>query len=143
MDLLIYSIIYFVFFIPLILMMHVPVYKNHKKITGGMINYDSFMRKFVYKIYLSKEQTITSLKTRNAADELTCSFDFDKNIIEFAEYGNKHKYFFQILEYNHYSILRLEQVALISGGNQIVYKLNPFIVRKLSAEIIPFSRYGF
>ena len=121
----------------------IPLYKRHDKVTGGIINYDSTMRKFVYKVHGSIEDMINLLQTKNVVDELSCSFDLHRSVIKFAEYGASSEYYFQVQECNGFSILRLEQVSLIGMQSHIPFKLNPFIVGKLQAEIIPYSQYGF
>lgn len=125
----------------------VPIYKKHNKATGGIINHDSIMRKYVYKVALSKDDIIRLLETSNDGYDLFCVFDFDKSIIKFSEYGMgaicNRKYYFTIQEFDGFSILRLEQVELFGAQSYIPYKLNPFMVSKLNAEIIPFSQYGF
>lgn len=143
MEFLPFTIFFFVILVPLVLGIIIPIYKSHNKVTAGIINYDSTMRKFVYKVNLSRENIIKLLKIKNAVDSLSCTFDFDKSVIKFSEYGSNIKYYFQVQECNDFSILRLEQVALISTQSHIPYKLNPFIVSKLQAEIIPYSQYGF
>ena len=144
MELLLFVIFFFLILIPLVSGIIVPIYKNHSKATGDIINYDSIMRKFVYKVNLSYQQIVDLLNTKNIADELSCTFDFDKAIIRFSEYGSHRDYYFHVQECSGFSILKLEQVGLISmSSSHIPYKLNPFIVSKLQAEIVPFSRYGF
>lgn len=138
-----FAIFFFVILIPLVLGIIIPIYKNHRNVTGGIINYDSSMRKFVYKINLSYQQAVDLLNTKNDVDELSCTFDFDKATIRFSEYGSQRDYYFQIQECDSFSILRLEQVELIGMQSHIPYKLNPFLVSKLQAEIVPFSLYGF
>lgn len=138
-----FAIFFCLILIPLVLGIVIPIYKNHKKATNGIINYDDTMRKFVYKVPFSGEEIINLLKTRNVNDELSYIFDFDKSIIEFSEYDAARKYYFYIQDCNGFSILRLEQVELIGMQSYIPYKLNAFMVKKLQAEIIPFSLYGF
>ena len=101
------------------------------------------MRKYVYKIYMSRDQIINNLKNTTDIDELSCDFDFERSTIKFSEYGSQKEYYFQIQECDGFSILRLEQVALLGMRSDIPYKLNPFLVSKLQAEIIPFSLYAF
>lgn len=146
MDFLFFALFFFLILIPLVLGIVIPVYsvyKNHSRTTGGIINYDSTMKKFVYKSNLSNQQIVNLLNTKNEVDELSCTFDFEKSIIRFSEYGSFRDYYFQVKECNGFSILRLEQVALIGMQSHVPYKLNPFMVNKLQAEIIPFSQYGF
>ena len=143
MELLFFAIFFFVILIPLVLGYVIPIYKEHSKVTGDVINYDSAMRKFVYKINLSSQEIIDLLNAKNDIDELSCSFDFEKAIIRFSEYSSHRDYYFQIQECSGFSILKLEQVELIGMSSHVPYKLNPFIVSKLQAEIVPFSQYGF
>ena len=143
MEFWVFAIFFFVILVPLILVIIIPIHKSHNKVTDGIINYDSTMRKFVYKVNLSSEDIINLLKTKNDVDELSCSFDFNRSVINFSEYGSNREYYFQVQECNGFSILRLEQVALIGMQSHVPYKLNPFIVSKLQAEIIPYSQYGF
>ncbi len=142
MELLFWIFFFFVMFF-LILGIIVPIYKNHRKVTCAIINHDSTMSKFVYKIYLSKKEIINLLKTKNPVDELSCTFDFEKSVIRLSEYGSHRDYYFEIDEFSDFSILRLEQVSLFCMQSFVPYKLNPFIVNKLQAEIVSFSQYGF
>lgn len=143
MDFLFFILFFLVFLIPLVLAINIPIYKNHKKATGGIINYDATMKKFVYKVNLSNRQIINTLSIKNEFDELFCTFDFEKSVIRFSEYGSHRDYYFQVIEYNDFSVLRLEQVALFGMQSSVPLKLNSFMVNKLQAEIIPFSQYGF
>ncbi len=143
MELLVFAIFFFVILIPLVFGIIIPIYKKHSSVTGGIINYDSGMRKFVYKVNLSYQQVVDLLNTKNDVDELSCAFDFEKSVIRFSGYGSHRDYYFQVQECSDFSILRLEQVALIGMQSHVPYKLNPFIVGKLQAEIVPFSQYGF
>lgn len=118
------------------------LYKNHHKVTGSVVNYDSFMRKFVYKVYMSREEIIDTLKVKNDLDDLSCTFDFERSAVLFSEYGSSREYYFDIQECDGFSILRLDQVPLIGMQGYVPIKLNPFLVSKINAEIIPFSEYG-
>ena len=142
MDLLFFAIFFFVILIPLGFGIIIPIYKKHSSVTC-VINYDSNMKKFVYKVNLSYQQVVDLLSTKNDVDELSCTFDFDNAIIRFSEYGSHRNYYFQVEECSDFSIIKLEQVDLIGMSSHIPYKLNPFIVSKLRAEIVPFSQYGF
>ena len=101
------------------------------------------MRKYVYKVYLTKAQIIYELQNTTDIDELSCKVDHERSVIKFSEYGSNREYYFQIQECDGFSMLKLEQVALIGMQSDIPLKLNPFLVSKLHAEIIPFSQYGF
>ena len=123
--------------------MIIPMHKEHEKVCNGVINYDSVMRKFVYKVYLSRQEVITLLKSKNEIDELTCPFNDDETIIKISEYGSNRKYYFQVQELNGFSLLKLEQVSVIGMQSWVPFKLNPFLVKKLNAEIVPFSQHKF
>ncbi len=141
MDVWIFVIFFFAILIPLILGIVIPIYKNHHKATGDIINYDSSMRKFVYKVYLSREEIIKALKIKNVRDVLTCTLDLDRSVIRLEEYGSRREYYFDVQEEDRFSILKLEQVALIGMQSYVPYKLNCFMINKINAEIIPFSHY--
>ena len=142
MEFLILIAFFFLLLIPLVLGIIIPIFKSHYKITGTVINYDSMMRKYVYKIYMSYEEIINTLKEKNDIDDLSCDFDFERSIIKISDYGSSREYFFQIQLCDGYSILRFNQVSLIGMRSHIPYKLNPFIVSKLKAELLPFAQYG-
>ena len=142
MDSVIFLICFFFVLFPLVLGIVIPIFKNHRKTTGSVINYDSLMRKYIYKIYMTKEEFINTLQAKSDIDDLSCYFDLKRSIIKFAEYGSSREYFFTIKEYDGYSVLRLEQVALIGMQSHVPYKLNPFLVGKLKAELLPFAQYA-
>ena len=136
-------VLFIILVLPIILVRNHSIYKEHKQASGGIVNYDSFMRKFVFKINLTSREIIDLLITDNDVDDLSCTFDFEKSVVRISEYGSHIDYFFQIQEGDVFSILRLEQVALFGMQSSIPFKLNPYIVNKLQAETIPFSQYSF
>ncbi len=138
----VFIVIFFLFLIAIVLGIVFTTHKSHKKVTNGIANYDSSMRKFVYKIYLSKEDIVNLLKTKNEIDELFCEFNFKKSTVNISEYGSCIEYYFRIQECNGFSILNLEQVTFVGMQSYIPYKLNPFMINKLNAEIVPFSQFG-
>ena len=90
-----------------------------------------------------KSQVIDLLNTKNDVDELSCTFDLDKATVRFSEYGSSGDYHFHVQKCDGFSLLKLEQVDLLGMQSHVPYKLNPFLVSKLQAEIVPFSQYGF
>ena len=142
MEYIVLVIIFLIIFCLMAIMIYAEL-KKHREVTGDIVNYDSFMRKFVYKINLNREEVIQLLCNGNEYDDITCEFDSSNSIMKFFEYGSNKEYFIGIKEYDGFSILRLEQVSYIGMKSYIHYKLNPFMVRKLHAEIVPFSEYGF
>ena len=142
-----------------LLVVVLPMHKKHEEATGGVINYNPTMSKFVYKVYMSEEEIIRSLKILNVQDELSCSFNYERNTVIFSNLCYKYEYFYEIQEYDGFSILKLSRASFsltelkpswakyrnyyyAHPKGDINYKLNPFMVRKINAEIIPFSQYG-
>lgn len=141
MEYIFFILFFILILIPLILGHIIPIYRNHKEATGDIINYDSYMCKFVYKVNWPSEVIITKLATRNDVDDLFCSFDSEKSIVRISEYGSHRDYYYQIIECDGFCILKLELVQLIGTSSQISLKLNPFMIDKIQAETIPFSEY--
>ena len=139
------EILFIPIFIVLILMLvlghTIPIYKKHAETSANIKNFDSYMRKFVYKVNLPSETIINALSSRDVVDELYCHFDSENSVIRISEYGSHRDYYYQIIECDGYCILKLEQVALIGMRSHIPYRLNPFMVSKLQAELIPYSEY--
>lgn len=142
MGFLYFLIFVFIILVPLVLANIIPAYQNHRKVTGDVINYDSSMRKFVYKVCMSREEIIDALKMKNSGDDLSCTFDFERSVILFSEYGSSREYFFEIQEFDGFSILRLNQAALIGERSNLPFKINSFLGKKIQAEMIPFAQYG-
>ena len=143
MEILFFLMFFFIILMPLVFGIVTPTFRNHNHASGGVINYDSVMKKFVYKVPLSKNEIISTLKISSDIDDLTCNFDLEKSTVIFSEYGSHREYYFYVEEYDNFSILRLEQTSSIGMSSHVPYKLNPFMISKLNAEIIPFSQYHF
>ena len=117
-----------------------PMYLNNKKVSNGIVNYSSL--KYVYKINMSKDQIINRLRLHNAADELDYSLDEENSIIIFKRNGEKASYSYDIRKCNDFCILQINPNSFFPPGSAILCYLNPFWVRKLDAEVVPFSKYG-
>lgn len=136
-------LILFALVAPVVVYAGISVYKKHVQSTGDIVNYDAFMNKYVYKVPLTKAEIIGTLRIRNVADELSCTLDQERTVIVFSDYNDSIEYFFYVQEQDGFSILKLEQVRASVTRSYIPYKLNPFMVNKLCAEIVPFEQYGF
>ncbi len=122
----------------------VPNIRRHREATNGVINYNADMTKYAYKVYAGKEEIIRLLQTDNIADEVTFLVNMNNGIMTaYEQEGVYQEYYYTILEYTAYSVLRLQKVRLIDRQSYIQLKLNPSIIRKLPSEPIPFSQYGF
>lgn len=125
--------------IPLVLGIIIPIIQNHDKATGNVVNYDSMMRVFLYRVHMTEEEIINTLQVKNDVDELSCEFDFDNAIVKISEYGSSREYYYSIQAGNGFSILKLTQVSSIGIRSNLPYKLNPFMVKKLNAELVPYK----
>lgn len=143
MEYLWFVVLFFVVLIPLVLAITIPIYKEHSQTTKNAINYSVDMRKFVYKVSMSKQEILDTLSRNSVIDELSCALDLERSTIKFSEYDSSRKYSFEIQEYEGFSILRLSQNSLIEMQSHIPYKLNPFLIKKLNAQIVPFAAYRF
>lgn len=121
----------------------IPIYKEHRDATGSVINHDTFMRKFIYKVSLSRNEIMRILQVANARDNLSCFYDSSQSILTFSAPLDHQRYLLQIDEYDSYCILKLENAARIVMRSSIPMKLNPFFVAKLQAEPVPFSENLF
>ena len=130
---------------PVIIYTAISVLKKHYQSTGDIVNYDAFMNKYVYKVPMIKSEIISTLNVRNVADELSCTLDLERAVMVFSDYDDSLEYFFYIQEQDGFSILMLEKVSapVMAARSYIPYKLNPFMVNKLQAEIVPFAQYAF
>ena len=135
----------FILIAPAIIYTGISVYKKHYQSTGNVINYDAFMNKYVYKVPMTKSEIISTLNVRNVADELSCALDLERSVMVFSDYNDSKEYLFNIQEQDGFSVLKLEQehVSVMKEQSYIPYKLNPFMVSKLRAEIVPFEQYRF
>ena len=128
---------------PAIIYTAISVLKKHSQSTGNIVNYDAFMNKYVYKVPMIKSEIISTLNVRIVADELSCTLDLERTVMVFSDYDGSLEYFFYIQEQDGFSILMLEKVYAMGMRSYIPYKLNPFMVNKLQAEIVPFAQYAF
>ena len=114
-----------------------------RKVSKGVVNHDNFMREFIFKIDKPEEEILSILSSEIKSDFFSCTLNQNEKTITFYEFRDMNEYKYDIQEYDNYCILRLKQTSFISNIRDVLYKLNPFIVKKLNAEIIPYSKDGF
>lgn len=136
---LIFPLLFFFVLLPLVIGHYRPIYKAYQQTAGNIINHDEMMRKFVYGTELEEAEIIGALCVKNVADELLCEVDEVHKIMKFSSYGDHRSYYYRISERENRRILELEQVSLIGMQSEVPFKLNPFIVCKLGAELIPYQ----
>ena len=111
MKFLLFSAFFFLLMIPLVLGIIIPTIRSHRKTTGKTVNYDAMMRVFMYRIQMSEEAIINTLKAKSSMDELSCEFDFERSIVKISEYGSSRDYYYTIQTYDVYSVLILAKIA--------------------------------
>ena len=142
MEAIIFLIAFVIFFPIVLLSAFLPVWRN-RKITGGIVNYDSFSRKFVFRTEKSRSQVFDALKLRDVSDRMFCSFDPTSDVVSLSDYTSSVRYNVRVDEYDGLSIVRLQQIGMLGGTKPHPLKVNEFILMKLEAEPVPFAEFGF
>ena len=133
-------IVVFVVMIPIALYLILkPVFK-HNKLLNDIVNYDTFMRKYVFSIALGKEEFYSQLKMPNAQDVLEYTLSNDDTVITFRLYNGKYPYKINVDAFNESIILRVEQ---LSANSKPAFYINEFFVKKFNAKPLDFEKYKF
>lgn len=127
----------------LVFLVNIPIINKHRESTVNVINYDLFMRKFIYKVPLHRDEITRLLLTKNITENLSCTYDSAESTLKFSATSELQTYYIQIEEHDGYCVLKLENTAKIPMRSSIPLKINPFIIDKLQAEPIPYSMFPF
>lgn len=136
----VFVVIFFVVIIPLALYLVLKPMFRHNKMLNGIVNTDAFMRKYVFRIELTKEDFYTQLKTRNINDVLEYSLNDNCSVITFIMYSTKYSYAIKVDDFNESIVLRVEQIQAISRSAFII---NEFFIKKFNATPLEFEKYSF
>ena len=136
----IFVIIFVVIVIPVALYIIFKSMFQQNKLLNGIVNHDTFMRKFVFCILLTKEDFYAQLKTRNINDVLEYSLNDDCSTIYFIRYSGKYQYNIFVEEVNDVIVLRLEQISTVSKAT---FLINEFFIKKFNATPLEFEKYSF
>ena len=136
----IFVIMFVVVVIPIALyIIFKPMFRQNK-LLNGIVNYDTFMRKFVFRIEITKEVFYSQLKIRNINDVLEYSLNEDCSVITFTLYNMKYSYKIIVEDFNESIILRLEQIQVTSKP---AFRINEFFIKKFNAKPLEFEKYYF
>ena len=136
----IFVIMFVVVVIPIALyIIFKPMFRQNK-LLNGIVNYDTFMRKFVFRIEITKEEFYSQLKIRNINDVLEYSLNEDCSVITFTMYNMKYSYKIIVEDFNESIILRLEQIQVTSKP---AFRINEFFIKKFNAKPLEFEKYYF
>ncbi len=116
-----------------------PLVKQNRDL-NGIVNYDAFMRRFVFQITLTKEECFQALKIPNACDVLEYSVSEEQSSITFIKYGSHVSYALEITPCEGYSILICKQITPIAAAS-VLYKVNSFWIKKINAVPLSHSSY--
>ena len=134
----IFVIMFVVVVIPIALyIIFKPMFRQNK-LLNGIVNYDTFMRKFVFRIEITKEEFYSRLKIRNINDVLEYSLNEDCSVITFTMYNMKYSYKIIVDDFNESIILRVEQIQITSKPASCI---NEIIIKKFNVTPLAFEKY--
>ena len=136
----IFLIIFVVVVIPIALYLILKSMFQHAKLLNGIVNYDTFMKKYVFSIALKKEAFYSQLKKYNVNDVLEYDLSDDCSVITFKMYSGKYPYKIYVDTLNESIILKVEQIAVT--GKPAFY-INEFFIKKFDAVPLDFEKYEF
>ena len=133
-------IVVFVVMIPIALYLILKRMFKNNKLLNGIVNYDTFMRKYVFSVALGKEEFYSQLKMKNVQDVLEYTLSNDDTVITFRLYNGKYPYKINVDAFNESIILRVEQ---LSANNKPAFYINEFFIKKFNAKPLGFEKYKF
>ena len=136
----IFVIIFIVIVIPAALYIIFKSMFRQNKLLNGIVNYDTFMRKYVFYIEFSKVEFFSKLKARNINDVLEYSLNDDCSVITFTMYNTKYSYKIIVDDFRGAIILRVEQIKPTS---KVAFFINEFFIKKFNATPLEFEKYSF
>ena len=133
-------VIIFVVMIPIALYLILKPMFIHNKLSNGIVNYDTFMRKYVFSVALDKEEFYSQLKMPNVQDVLEYTLSNDDTVITFMLYNGKYPYKINVDAFNESIILRVEQLSL---NSKPAFYINEFFIKKFNAKPLDLEKYKF
>ena len=133
-------VVVFVVMIPIALYLILKPMFKHNKLLNGIVNYDTFMKKYVFSVALGKEEFYAQLKMPNAQDVLEYTLSNDETVITFRLYNGKYPYKINVDAFNESIILRVEQ---LSANSKPAFYINEFFIKKFNAKPLDFEKYKF
>ena len=133
-------IVVFVVMIPISLYLILKPMFKHNKLLNGIVNYDTFMRKYVFSVALGKEEFYSQLKMTNVQDVLEYTLSNDGTVITFRLYNRKYPYKINVDAFNESIILQVEQ---LSANSKPAFHINEFFIKKFNAKPLDFEKYKF
>ena len=133
-------VVIFVVMIPIALYLILKPMLKQNKLLNSIVNYDAFMRKYVFSVALDKEEFYSQLKTPNAQDVLEYTVSNDDTVITFKLYNGRYPYKINVDVFNESIVLRVEQ---LSANSKPAFYINEFFIKKFNAKPLDFEKYKF
>ncbi len=111
------------------------------KISNGIMNQDTFSREYLFKVNYTKNDFLQKINIANSDDVLEYNFDNNSMIVTFSKYGAHIPYAVFIKEIADGCYIRLKKNVLIGDRSNIPFYINEFMIKKFSAEPIPYEEY--
>ena len=135
----------FVVLIFLVLLSHFTEwYRNHKHYARGIINHDSDMRQFCYRVGKSEAEIREALQRRDVYTATKYRFDAARSVITFySELPDGYldtSYLVQTAQREEYTILVVTQLGSVLKKNKFIWLQNEFWHQKLEAAPIAYTK---
>lgn len=126
--------------IPIVLYLILKPMVQHRKLLNGVVNYDTLMREYVFRIALKKEDFYTQLKAPNVYDVLEYTLSEDATVITFKLYNSKYPYEIKVEAFDESIVLRVKQLSAVGRP---AFLINEFFMKKFNAKPLDFEKYKF
>ena len=118
-----------------------PIYKENRRVSGNTQNHDWQYTRYVFRAPMPKEQVLQALAVRSEIDDLVCKVNTAESILTFSWYHDSREFYFVMEDTPEGCLIFLKAIPNLLCGNQIPQLLNPHMVRKLNAVLLPYSQY--
>ena len=128
---------------PLILFFILRSVFRHKKLTNGIVNFDAFSKKFVFRIDLANKQFYEQLRVKNVYDSLDYNLNDDCTIITFRKFNEEASYRILLEDHGEYLALKVQHIANCFQKVFMANLINEFWINKLDAKPLEFKTNAF
>jgi len=111
----------------------VPQFRQNK-LLNGVVNYDAFMRKFVFRIDLNKVEFFSILSIHNVGDVLEYILNEDESTITFVKFNAKTTYRYELCERENFLLLKVKRIGLDSTKNITFLLMNSGLKRSMQSR---------
>lgn len=138
MKFVIYAIGFILLSVIMICVILNPYFKD-KKVRNGIVNFDTYMRSYVYVLKCGKQDVIKKLSIHSIYDKPEYLFDDVNLIITFLHLNVKIKYQLYFIENEGRTYLNVYRIKFLHDKSNIPYMINAFWINKINAVPIEYS----